>query len=451
MLADPQALSGASDALRALAAELEDSGREVTASVGSPSASWAGSASLAFGARVADVRRALSGAARELHEVAHATSRFAAEAQEAHCLRRRVEARSSTRSPAMGGPSAAGDGSPAGGGPAVIDGPSARELWPLAALAESDSRLRAHAIELRRVLATSDPCAGLPSAWLEARQRADATADLVSAAPVLAKVGPTVAYWSALPGVVAGSVHGRGPVGLISTVRDGTTPLLTPGMSSAPGAADAGRTGLAGARRARMAQALEGLRGGRPLPGLPDVPAPVLTAARRLSLVTGTIDAARDAVIGDPAHPGWRDVVTRAAGAAGALGGGALLVGVSSPIGAGVAAAAVTGYGLWKLGTAIWDHRHTVGRAWSSVVDATRGMVLRGISRVRLASSGVARQAREVTSHLQDVAGGVRTAAEEVARDAGRVVDRAGEVTAKAWGEAVRSVRSAPDAPFGPG
>lgn len=454
MAADPDVLTGASSALRTLAAELEETGREIAACAASAAvASWTGSASLAFEARTADTRRALNGAARELHEVASATARYAAEAADAEALRRWSETRSPRALSAPGDLGSAPDGPPRVPEAVLGTDPSGLlGVWPVAEPAASAARLRGHALELRRVLAASDPCAGLPSAWLEVREAADATGDLLSAAPALAKVRPTAAYWSALPGAIQGPAVGDAPNALASIARNGASPGIASGVGPSPditGGTGTG-TGVAAARRERMAQALDGLRGGRPLPGIPQLPSAALAAARRLSLAAGTVDAARDALTGDPTHPGWRDVLTRAAGAAGALGGGALLVGVSSPIGAGVAATAVTGYGLWKLGTAIWDHRHTVGRAWSTLVETSRGLVLRGISRVRLGSSIAADQVRVAASRLHDAATRIRTAGEGAAREAGRAIERTGEATTAAGAAFAHYSRQAPDAPFGP-
>ena len=75
-----------------------------------------------------------------------------------------------------------------------------------------------------------------------------------------------------------------------------------------------------------------------------------------LTVVTGTMDA-----VSGGGYDGARGWATRGFGLAGAAGGGALLASSAGlialgPVGAGIAGAAVLGYGAWALGNYVYDH-----------------------------------------------------------------------------------------------
>ena len=115
----------------------------------------------------------------------------------------------------------------------------------------------------------------------------------------------------------------------------------------------------------------------------------------------GMTDAAR----GDPDHPGLRDVATRVAGAGGAVGAGILLASATNPIGM----ALVTGYGAYKLGTWVYDHREDI--------EAGRiGGLATGRSRRPGGQAGAGEdQAYEAASSVADAAGTLRDRAAGVA------------------------------------
>lgn len=111
------------------------------------------------------------------------------------------------------------------------------------------------------------------------------------------------------------------------------------------------------------------------------------------------VEAGKDLVIGDPDHDGWRDVATRGMGGVGAGGAVVLLSGMGAPVTVFVAAGAVTAYGAWKVGTAVYDHRRVIARGAALAVD--RGVVrplraLWGSPAVQGAAAEVSRKADEV-------------------------------------------------------
>lgn len=160
---------------------------------------------------------------------------------------------------------------------------------------------------------------------------------------------------------------------------------------------------LAGARQARIHRFGKVLEGGRseralvrtaaeaaehakkftggPLPALADLrkgSAGVVFAAgktlwARANLVATVIEGSGDLLHGDPDHPGARDVATRVMGGVGAGGAATLLLAGSTlgPVGLGVAGAAVSAYGVYKLGCAAYDNREAIKGAASAVWDRT--------------------------------------------------------------------------------
>lgn len=77
-----------------------------------------------------------------------------------------------------------------------------------------------------------------------------------------------------------------------------------------------------------------------------------------LTVLTGGMDA-----ITGGGDTGLHGVATRVMGGAGALGAGAILLGVSNPVGLTVAGGAVIAYGLYSAGNLIYKNRQAIGHA----------------------------------------------------------------------------------------
>lgn len=98
------------------------------------------------------------------------------------------------------------------------------------------------------------------------------------------------------------------------------------------------------------------------IPGLGAVGRVAGRAFLPLTVLTGGID-----VVTGGGYDGGRGVATRVAGAAGAIGAGALLASSAGlialgPVGLGIAGAAVIGYGVWSLGNYVYDN-------WGEITD----------------------------------------------------------------------------------
>ncbi|MFC5178097.1 hypothetical protein [Nocardioides taihuensis] len=90
-----------------------------------------------------------------------------------------------------------------------------------------------------------------------------------------------------------------------------------------------------------------------------------------LTVATGAMDA-----VTGGGYDGARGWATRGFGLAGAAGGGALLASSAGlialgPVGAGIAGAAVLGYGAWTLGSYVYDHWDDIERFGSHAVEWT--------------------------------------------------------------------------------
>lgn len=95
---------------------------------------------------------------------------------------------------------------------------------------------------------------------------------------------------------------------------------------------------------------------------------PVLKAGGRLFLPATVVGGVHDLATGG-GHDGGRDWATRGFGLAGAAGGAALIASATpvlalTPVGLGIAGAAVLAYGAWSTGSYVADH-------WDQVEDAT--------------------------------------------------------------------------------
>jgi hypothetical protein len=90
-----------------------------------------------------------------------------------------------------------------------------------------------------------------------------------------------------------------------------------------------------------------------------------------LTVATGLLDAATGG-----GYDGARGWATRGFGLAGAAGGGALLASSAGllalgPVGAGIAGAAVLGYGVWTLGNAVYDNWDNITEFGGKALDWT--------------------------------------------------------------------------------
>lgn len=124
----------------------------------------------------------------------------------------------------------------------------------------------------------------------------------------------------------------------------------------------------------------------------------------RINLAMTAWEGMTDAARGDPDHPGLRDVATRVAGAGGAVGAGILLASATNPIGM----ALVTGYGAYKLGTWVYDHREDIKRVASAAWRRVAPVVQAG-------RQALAKTAYEAASSVADAAGTLRDRAAGVA------------------------------------
>ena len=159
---------------------------------------------------------------------------------------------------------------------------------------------------------------------------------------------------------------------------------------------------LAAARQS-LQRATDSFTGGR-LPGsLAELRSGAKAVGGRINLAMTAWEGVQDVVRGDPEHPGFRDVATRVAGAGGAVGAGLLLAGAATPVGM----ALVTGYGAYKLGTWVYDHREDIKRVATQVWQ---------------------RVSPAVEAGRQAVAGAVDAAAETVAAGAAAVTEKAGAI-----------------------
>lgn len=357
---------------------------------------WGGAAQLSYAARAHQVRSGVTAASGELSRISATARQFAAVLADSH----RVPA----RYPADPGR------------PASID-PGHQH---------PDAALRSAARRLQTVLLNADPLAGAPTAVLLGRERWATVADLAPALPSLARVVPTVRYWSGLLG-------------------SGVLPIADPAIA---GSALGTPSALAAAQRtgaARIAEAVESLRGGARPWGLGAVPPQVATVARRASLALTVTDGAHDVLHGDPQHPGWRDVTTRAMGGLGAVGGVGLLA-TTNPIGLGVAAGAVTAYGVWKVGVAIWDHREAIADG----ARAAGRFAQRVGSEVMARGSMLVSQSREAVGEAaQRLRDGAEQARQRLADGAEQVTTRLSDLTKKGLHVLGSLDHGQPDAPMG--
>ncbi|HYO86751.1 MAG TPA: WXG100 family type VII secretion target [Dermatophilaceae bacterium] len=372
--ADPEALRAASAGLRAQADGLQEQGRRIATAAAAVAGSWTGTAAVAYTGQATALRNGVRRSADQLRGVAEATDRYAAGVREAQLVHRAQQAQ------------LAQSAGQAYSTPLGLPGPGEVGSRQLQAQADAVAdTLQAKARSLQEVLATTDPWAGLPSTVAALRNGFLGAREVSGRLSSLGRVLPMVSYWSAL--LAASRLTGAGR--FIGPLTDGQTAALA-------------------AAQTRMSRAVAALRGGVKPGGAQPLALREVTSVsagvsllRRAGLVGTVLEGGRDLVVGDLERPGWRDVTARVAGGIGAGGAGWLLVVGSSGVGTGVAAVAVTGYGLWKLGTAVYDNREAIaggvraaaqvatlfarqaGEAGALAIDRGADAVRRGAARLR--------------------------------------------------------------------
>ncbi len=377
-LADPQAVTMAAAALAAVAGQLDDDAQRVTRAACAAMTGWRGSASLAAAAKAAQVQAGMSVAAGRLREVSIAAHRHAAQlsAAQDQVAAERAAVPAEFRMAALVSPPP---------DPTVL--------------------------ALRTALMQADPYAGFPADLLAIRdgyQGLTEVADLGSSAK--GALLPTVSLLAAAQATRVAAKSADEVATAAAQLRVsaavsklGGGPLAVRQAFTSPGAAFQLAKGVGG----------------------------------KANLAGTVVEGAYDLVAGDPDHPGWRDATTRIMGGAGAAGGGVILSGlVANPIGLGVAAGAVTGYGLWKLGTAIYDN-------WDSIVGGVQAAGRVGMRVVAHASMAVNRGREAVgqaAQRLRAAADRARTAMSEKARETGAAVADRANAAATAVADGVRGL-----------
>lgn len=237
-----------------------------------------------------------------------------------------------------------------------------------AAIDEYDAGLRRDAAELRGLGYTEDPAA-LAAHLAEVPDPTvpDGVVDAVERGKqILAGLGVPI-------GVAAAALALRKGVGLVGkagalsrflryATRSATDPTRAfLDQRLAQRALEQFKTGFpkagAHAERGALGTALRGLQESRAARLAGKVALP-------LTVGSGLVDAATGG-----GYTGARGVATRVFGGAGALGGIALLAGVTGPVGVAVAGGAVLAYGAWSVGNTIYDHRDDIAEGFRAAKD----------------------------------------------------------------------------------
>lgn len=332
---DPEALRAAARAVSRAASALDGSGRGTTAAALAVAPAWDGTASVLFLTRAGELSRGGTASAAAAAPVATALSAYADAVDRARAAVRQLTDE----------------------------------------LADAHARARAQSASLQATGAGPDPAGWLPSVQAELDQRyARVRDDLADAARRLERTLQACDPLAAVPpwlraGVQAGLAAKKGWGLLQKTGQLGewaqssvATALAAPGLLrglTGEGEFDAeawARTVLAMRRGEAARDAF--VLGRTPTGAL----AGVRTVLGRVALPLTVLNGTEDAWTGG-GYGGARGGMTRALGAAGALGGGALVFGEGGltlvalgPVGAPVAAGAVLVYGAWSLGNLVADH-----------------------------------------------------------------------------------------------
>ena len=404
--ADPHALRDAARRLTRVGDELQGRGGQLDRTAAGTRGSWQGSASLLMVARaqrLADATRLQEDA---LHAVARATDRYAEQVEQAQSEVRRLnqlwdEAQHRAQQQVLAAERAAREAAAqaqSGVRQRYDDGSgqladTRAELERRFLLLNAD--LEQDGWSLQRALAERDPVAFLPE-WV--------AGGLATGKAVVKGYG------------VASKAVPLGQYSLLVWQVSRFYRLSREPVRVAIGAS---------AEHHALTEALHGKRHAVPVLGRP------LTAVGRvflpMTVLTGGIDVATGG-----GYEGWRDPVTRVAGAAGVAGGGALLLAGAGiiaplgPVGLAVAGAAVLGYAAWGLGNLVYDNRAAIG-AFCKAYGA-------GVRRVVPAATRVGRSITDAVGSARDLlavgARGAREAASD-AVDTGRKV--VGVLTPPRW------------------
>ena len=370
--ADPHALRAAARRLAQTGDDLDRRGAAVATATVASTGAWTGTASLQALARTRELRRSAGEAGDLLERMSHATARYADEVEEARQAVARLESQ-------------------------WQDGADrARRRAAAAAEAAAQDAREAVARGEERVRRSYDDGAAAwheESAELERRYE-QVNGTLVDSGWSLERALQERDPIALLPGWVAGGAY---------TVKSGVRAwglAVTRGTALARYSSLVLRTGrwfslahpavrgalLGSAEAAKLREVLHGVPrsgfagGARTAMGRAFLP---------LTLVSGGLDAYDGGGYG-----GVRGAATRAAGLTGALGAGALMasgagVFALGPVGLAVAGAAVIGYGLYSVGSFVYDHREQIGeflgrtaRAASDVAAAGRELAGRAVSTV---------------------------------------------------------------------
>lgn len=355
MPGDPAGLRQASAALARCAERLAAHGEEAGARAAEASSDWSGAASLAFDGAAEAMRRASGHAAAQLRGVSVAVRRHADLLEEAHARVRAAAAREEQhRLEALRWSAASGSGAPEPTA-ALLAQAAAEEALSARSLGDrARAECAAGGQALARVLRDCDP-----------------------EAAVACGLGDLGALWP-LRGIVADAAKAARQGAATATLWDYA--LTARRISAAAGGSPllaGGRAERAlGRASARAGEALARLHGG-------PIGAGGAGAARavwgRIGLGATLVGGASDLIHGEEGHGGARSLATRAFGGLAAAGSGALLAQgagfavAGGPVTLAVAGTAVTAYGVWKVGTAIYDHRAAIARAATTVVRGAGG------------------------------------------------------------------------------
>lgn len=368
--ADPHGLREAARRLTEVGRDLEARGTRIAATGTATLDAWQGSASLLMVARARELQRVTQQQEQALGAMAAAADRYADEVERAGSEVRRLNElwdeavrRSSLQ--------AVDDGS-------TVLAQTQAELEQR--YVRMSAELEEDGFSLQRALSSRDPVTFLPS-WLAGG--AYAAQAIFRTATTSAKAAKLVRYSVLLRQV--SRFYDLGHVKVAAAVLDS-------------------------AEYRALMQALHGKTSRVPVAGR------ALTAAGRAFLPLTAMSGIGDVISGG-GYDGWRDPVTRVAGAAGA--GGAVLLMVSTtpylvtlgPVGAAIAGAAVLAYGAWIIGSFVYDHRQAIGEFLGRARDGV----------VRAATATTQAAGRAVTQAKDAVLTGVGRAA-GAAVDTGRTV-----------------------------
>ncbi|MEP7160282.1 MAG: WXG100 family type VII secretion target [Dermatophilaceae bacterium] len=393
LLGDVEEMRRAAGLLQQRGGGLDAHADEVSRAAAQLGAAWSGAASMAFGGAAAGVRRGAVTAAGELRALAEASMRYADRLEDAQtqlgALTRR-EARA--LQPSLGPVASPGLGVDLD--QAVARGRDDVRACLAAAQAVADEHRRATQ-DLARALGDSDPAAAIPAALADVAGAWELRGIAKDGVQVLSQGLATATLW-----------RSAATLGAIQRVA-GSAPLLEGGRMAASAAAAHGRA----------AAALQQLHGG---PFRPGAIGAARTVVGKVGLGATLVGGTSDLVRGDREHLGVRSVATRVMGGVGAAGSGVLLaqgaglVVAGGPVTLAIAGTAVTAYGVWKVGTSIYDHRQALARAATASVG-------RGAEAARAAGRRLERAKDDAGRRLGD---SVRAAGDAV-RGVGERLDEA--------------------------